>query len=269
MRCLTKIIEYSSREERFTLVPLSDEHLGNGATEEEQLADTIEAIRANERGLWVGMGDLGEFINTKDKRFDADSLAPWCAAKARDIGKAQREKIVELHKPIAGQCLALVEGNHEREIRKHADCDVYTTVAEGLGLKDVCLGASGFLRLVFRRRAETGHKCDTWTMVVYLHHGWWGGRGEGAGATNLERVCGEVDADLILIGHDHKSKALAVNRSGCTHGNKIYTHTIHAASCATFCGRPLYGEEKGYRASVTGAIQVDIWPDKRELRVRV
>lgn len=268
MRCLTKIIDYQSRSDRIRLIPLSDIHLGNAATDERQLADTIADIQADPLCWWIGMGDYCEWINRADPRYDPDSLPEWLAGETKDLARAQRERAIELLAPIGGKCLALLEGNHEQAILQHSERNVYQDVAEGIGAKDVCLGVCGFLRLVFRRMAETGHKSDTWTCVVWMHHGFWGGRTAGVGPNNLERLAGAYDADVILTGHDHKRHTFSTERVASTAHNAVFTRQVHAAGCGTFCAQPLYAERKGYRPVTTGAIEVEITPDRKRVRIR-
>ncbi len=122
--------------------------------------------------------------------------------------QAEADYAAELVKPIAGKCLALLEGNHEWEARKYYARNIYGYIVQriaDLGGKDaqsLALGAGGFISINFRRHSgnTSGHG---WNFDIFAHHGYGGGRLPGGHALTLGRTMGDFDADLYLMGHRH------------------------------------------------------------------
>lgn len=266
MKSITRRIQYSSRSDVFRLVILSDIHLGNRHCDETLLRQMVEKIAADENCYWIGLGDLCEWINRRDSRFDPDELASWLWDEQRDIARAERARLVELLAPIGPKCLALVEGNHERAILEHAETDVYRAVAEGIGAEGVCVGASGFIRLVFQR-VTNGSRGTSWTLTLFAHHGFWGGRTVGNGANQMERMAAWVEADVILAGHDHRRRVFTMERLVSHERGAVGMRRVHAVSCGTFLNQPDYAERKGFPPLETGAVEIEVTPDKKGVRV--
>jgi len=64
--------------------------------------------------FFVHMGDAIEAITVDDKRFDF-------ASTEEPVPLNQVKKVVEIYKPVAGQCLAWLKGNHEDTLKKFGD----------------------------------------------------------------------------------------------------------------------------------------------------
>ena len=278
MRTITKRITYRSRTDVFRFHSFSDIHLGNRHCAEKLLRRDVRAVKDDPFAYWWDLGDSCEFINFRDPRFNPNELAKWLLGwdELEDIAKAQRERYVRMFQPIGDRCLMRVEGNYERSILRHTEREVYTTIAEGIGAENVCVGPSGFLRIVFNR--ETGKKKAQgaiWTMVVFATHGWWGGRLMGAGALNLERVANRVRADVVIAGHDHKNRAFPLTQIISTRYNKVRVKQIWCVSSGTYLGsddgkwgQPDYAERGGYRAVGAGGVVIEVVPDKQTIHVR-
>lgn len=268
MKCITKPIDYSSRKDCFRIRVFSDIHLGNVHCAERLLKEHIKDVAKDPSCYWIGLGDDCEWINLADPRFDPTELAGWLLGHEQlaDIATAERTKLIELFKPIGDKCLLRVEGNHERSIRQHAEREVYTTVAEGIGANDVCVGPSGFLRLTLKRKGQS-----TFTLTIFATHGWWAGRLMGSGALNLERVAGRVEADVILAGHDHKRRAFPLYKQVSTKHNNCRLKEQWCISCGTYMadGQPGYAERRGYRPVAPGGVVLHVEPDKRRVRVEL
>lgn len=268
MRSITKSIEYHSRSDVFRIIPIADIHLGNKGCDEGLLKATIDDIASDANTYWVGLGDLAEWINRRDPRFDPADLPSWLMYDLKDIAEAERNRLIKYLNPIGDKCLGMVSGNHEDAILHHNERDVYTTIAEGIGAQEVCLGPSGFIKVQFKRKSGDS-KPNSWPMVMFLTHGWWGGRKMGSGANNLESMMGWVDADLLLAGHDHKRLSFSLDKMQMDNKGGVRTTRIHGISCGTFLRDAGYAERKGYRPSNVGIVTINVIPDKRIIQVAV
>jgi len=276
MRTITKRITYTSRSDVFRFHSFSDIHLGNRHCAEKLLRRDIRTVKDDPFAYWWDLGDQCEFINFRDPRFNPKELAKWLLGwdELEDIATAQRDRYLRMFKPIGDKCLMMVEGNHNRTILRHTEREMYTTIAEGLGAKNVCVGSSGFLRIVFTRKTRKT-RSGVWTLIVFATHGWWAGRLMGAGALNLERVASRVHSDIVIAGHDHKNRAFPVYEIESTKSNKTRTKKVWCVSSGTYLGsdegewnQPKYAEDSGYRAVGAGGVVIEVVPDKREIRIQ-
>ena len=265
MKTLIHHIRYESRSDVFRFYPLPDLHLGNVACDEVKLTELRDRIAGDPFARWCGMGDYGEFINRKDRRYDEEAVAPWLHGHA-DLVEYQKRRILELFKPIGKQCVGLVEGNHERTIYRWNDRDIYADIVAALDApnRKLLLGPCGFIRLLFHRRGETH---GTWGVDIFVTHGWWAGRQMGNGALQLEKLAGWVRADIVLAGHDHKTRAFTMSTWVPLKTGDVEKRDLVCGSCGTFLDGAKYGMEAGYRPQPIRWLELIIEPDKRSIRV--
>ena len=283
MRVIEHVIEYRGRATELTLYPLADIHLGNRACDEDRLDATLDAIAADKDARYVFLGDQFDAINAKDPRFDVRSLPLWLVEswyEGRTIAEAQRDNLLQriLARPkLKGKCLGVIKGNHEHTIYHWSEIDMYNPLVEAVKGKDeqVALDTSGFIVLRFRRISGESTQGQTFTLAVYLHHGWGGGDLSGGVALKLEREMDRFDADLFLMGHHHRiqtptqARPLRVNDAL----QLVQPSDKQGAICGTFLrgrldGVDTYQERKGYRPSpATSEVVVKIRPDKAEVDV--
>ena len=251
------------------VVPLGDIHIGAAACDEEHFRQTVKYVK--DEGLyWVGMGDYCDFINKSDKRFSL-SLADWIGiSELGDLAKNQKERFLEIVKPIASRCLGLLTGNHEDWILKKYERDIYSDIVTGVkeagGFRDtdnLAFGYSGWLRLQFNRNGSNSRR----HIMIFLHHGFVGGKLAGAKALNMQRLLWNHEADLIIMGHSHNTSIqreaveyvndadeIAVrNKVGCYSGTYLKT---------TQEGTTTYSEVKGYFPLPTGGVEIAMYPFK-------
>lgn len=271
MKTLIKRIIYESRSDVFRMVPLMDIHAGNAACDEKLLRETVADIASDPFTFWVGGGDMAEYINRKDPRYEAESEASWLWGRG-DIAKAEREWLLDTLAPIAPQCKGLLTGNHEDSILHHQERDVYASVCEGMAQRlpkddqGLMLGFSGFLRLIFLRGDSP--RANAWTVDLFLTHGWWAGRLYGNGELNLERVFGWVDADMVLAGHDHKRRAFGISKVRPKKNGTVEQVDGFCCSGGSFLGRAGYAEKRGYRPLPVGPLEIYFTPDKHRINVK-
>ena len=282
MRVLQTEVPHRSRSDLFRLVFIADIHLGSRYCDERLLRATVQSIAEDEDALWLGLGDYCEWINRKDIRFQESEIADWLWG-IDDIAGEQRRRIIEILNPIANKCVGLVEGNHEADIRIHADRDVYRMLVESLmderqkaGIKaSLALGINGFVKLVFRRYKPSG-VWDTWMCIVYATHGSVGGRRTGAKALRLEDLHRSHIADIIVMGHSHVPLVLpSVVRQEAGKKEQAIVRETHLISASSFLGTaelgwPEYAERKDYSPSLARPpVEAIIRPDKQEITIKV
>lgn len=262
-----------TRGDEWRLFPLGDIHLGNVACDEKLFRSVVERIAADDKALWIGLGDYCDFINVSDPRFSVASLAKWIQmADLADLARAQRDKFLEIVKPIASKCVGLVEGNHERSIQRHYERDIYSEIVMGVkdaGSFDVStklgLGYSGWLLLNFYRADE---KKRATNLRLYLHHGFVGGRLAGAKALNMQRALHTRDADLVIMGHSHNESVQVEAVESVRGSHVVLNHRIGVFS-GTFLAQADYAEVKGYLPLPVTQPVVLLKPGACEIRDRI
>ena len=269
MRVIHQTIKHDSRSDVFRIIPLGDVHLGAAACDEELFKATVKDIEEDDNAYWIGMGDYCDFINRRDPRYDPSAQTEWLHGVG-DKSKAQRDRFLEIVKPIAHKCLALVEGNHETAIMKHTERyifgDIVDKVKEDGGFEPEDMmgtGYYGWLRLQFNRgkNADGGRP----VFLFNLHHGFVGGRLAGAKALNMQRWLWTHDADVVIFGHSHNTAIQREEVAGLDKlGNPIVQTRIGCYG-GTFLrtsgeGHTTYSEFKGYFPNPTGGVEIHIRP---------
>lgn len=281
MRILKRDILHPSRADIFEVIPLGDIHIGSAACDETLLKTTIDYIAADPvHRRWIGMGDYCDFINIKDPRFDSTSLAQWITTKAlSDLAGAQIERAVSLLKPIASQCLCLVEGNHEAAVRRHYERDVYREI--GIAIKqaggfeqdhNLLIGYTGWMMLTFHRSDEPRGR--SYTVKFNLHHGFGGGKLAGGKALNMQRWLWTHDADIIIFGHSHNASSYREAIEMIDKGGKLHLVTKRGLYSGTFMrsngeGYDTYSERAGYLPLPVGGVMISIRPGAETLEDRI
>ena len=260
-------------DDAWTLYPLGDIHLGAATCDEKLLAHDIQAIADDPRGLWVGMGDMCDWINQSDPRFNVGCLADWLVNKhsLADLAGAERERFVQMVEPIAGKCIGLLAGNHETAIQKHYERAIYNEIVTNVKTtggfepdRALALGYHGWLQLAFYHGPDK--KGGSHVLRVSLHHGFTGGRLAGGKALAMQRWLWSHDADLVLMGHSHNIDTDVAAVYGIDKAGHHVEYVRKGAFTGTYLrsvsdqGTDTYAEVKGYMPAAVGGIQVLLHP---------
>jgi calcineurin-like phosphoesterase family protein len=257
----------SGRSDVVRIIPLGDVHLGSAACQEDLFRRVVDRIAEDDNCYWLGMGDYCEFLNRSDPRFDPNDMADWFrVAHLADLAKAQRDRFLEIVRPIAGKCLALVEGNHEHSIRRHYERDIYsdivTDIKEGAGHPadyKLALGVCGWLLLHFRRPDGKSRR----TFRFNLHHGFVGGKLAGAKALNMQRWLWTHDADLVIFGHSHNTGIQVETVESVTVGGHVHYQNRVGCYGGSFMVGAQYAQRKGYFPIPLGHVEIVLRPGAR------
>jgi hypothetical protein len=247
--------------------PLGDIHFGTAHCAEDKIKARVQQIKDDTFALWIGMGDYGEFISTKDPRWDGKVIADW--VDPNEIAESEIEKIVSLFKPIRSKCIGLLEGNHEDAFRKHQDGDPQKQICKRLDVPSI--GYSAFVRLVFRRVCSTGGAGREFLGVVT--HGNGGAITRGAKMTRLERFMDNFNARWYAHGHVHDIITSNKHYMELSGANKIVSlEKVGAMTGCWFRGytqgiAPSYGEIKNYPPTGLGAPIFHFDPDGNQVSV--
>lgn len=259
------IIKHRSKKDVFHLYLLGDEHVGTIHHTAKQFRKKVKEIQEDEKALWIGMGDVGEFITPRDKRWDEGSIADW--VERDNIGSSQVNYAYEVLSPIKDKCVGLLYGNHEDSIRRYNHQNVHKDLCDKLGVKN--LGFSCFIHFVFKIAGTS----STHLIKGFFSHGSGNAITRGGKLNKLERFMSEFEADIYGYAHVHdvittSKHPLTTNKlkeiihrpkvgamSGCWF--RTYTKGVYAS----------YGERKLYPPTTIGCPKFIINPTEVKIKV--
>tara|TARA_Y100000310_G_scaffold58000_1_gene53147 strand:- start:636 stop:1511 length:876 start_codon:yes stop_codon:yes gene_type:complete len=281
MEVIVKEIEYSIPD-KFYIYPLGDLHIGAAHCAEDDLREKISEIKSlGRQAIVIGMGDYGDCITPSDlKRWDARALAPWLAddmntdmplwmrSNRDNIGPATSRKVDEILKPIWGSFVALIEGNHDDDIRKYSHFNFTKELLLKANEKHTVPfgGAQCFVVLRFKRKNSN----EVHDIVVHARHGEGSARTSGARALAVLRMVQSTpDAHITLMGHLHGQESpdipqrLTVTRGKLKERNSLATMTGAWLLAYKQGAPPSYLERYGAPPSVLGCPRIVISPSKQ------
>lgn len=277
MRIIDVEINCKSRSDRVELFPFYDTHIGkancNEATIRKQVQEILRKDEAPGRHVRVVLGgDILNAVSPSDrKRFDFSDIADWVVKGSAeevkdalaDLPNREIRRAAQILGPIQDKIIGALEGNHEKALRKYHNMDVQDRLCTKLGCPN--LSDEALIRFRFNRNTATT------TAIIYLRHGYGGGRGAGAEPNKLLAMLSEWEcADVCLSGHSHtfcvlSPKAVAVlpSRGKIVEG-VLWKHRFAAnPGCwldSHAIGRGSYESGACYPARAFMTCKIVIWP---------
>jgi predicted phosphodiesterase len=182
--------------EEITIIPIADVHLGDAHANWKKLREVVDFICNNEGVLTILNGDLiDNAIKASVGDIYSANLSPM----------DQMEEIIKIIQPLADRdrIIAITTGNHEARTYKHTGIDVSRHIAYRLGLEDRYAPENYVLFLSFGEPFATRPN-RRYTYAIHGTHGsGGGGRLVGGKMNSVERMAGNVDADIYLHSHTH------------------------------------------------------------------
>lgn len=120
-----------------------------------------------------------------------------------EIAQKKGEEFLALVKGSEDRWIGLLEGHHLYEFQDGTTSD--TRIAQAL--RAPFLGTCAFIRLRFAR-----NKHSRVTATIWAHHGAGGGQKAAAPLNKLENLMPYFDADIYLIGHQHKKVGAPIDQ---------------------------------------------------------
>ena len=269
MEIIDYTIDYNSANDVIDIIGLGDIHLGNVGCDKKHLQEIIDYIKGKKNCYWLGMGDMVETINVNDKRFDPKSIDPsYRIADLDDLSTKQFADICKMLRPIKDKCIGLLTGNHEETSRLHYYRDVTLDLCRELNTQ--YLSYDAFIRLKFKRNSRPSGGL---IYTIYATHGFGGSRRNGPKVSRLEDLAAAFDADIIMVGHEHK-KIIAppITKLRCPHEGALRLESRKQLAIMTgsflkgyIPGAITYVEKKGYAPADLGVVKIMIKPEKKDM----
>lgn len=199
--------------DKISLIPIGDEHLFSKNCRLDKLKELISWIGRTPNTYWIHMGDMCEFINTSDPRFDARNMTGLKVDDLADLPKAEADSAIELYKPIAHKCIGKIEGNHERKVLEKYQFDIQNYICAQLKIQDLSFDAIIRLSLKYARKINAFSQ----NVFIFATHGTGGGRFLGAKINRMHDFAKFLpQCDIYIAGHVHDKAIDKATSLGCT-----------------------------------------------------
>jgi len=283
MRCVhIKIQEAMKRTTRFELFPIGDCHIGKINCCEKalrkQVSSILERSTRPDRVVRVILGgDIVDAIQPRDlKRFNIHGIADWFvqgdAETVKDflsnMSLQEVNRAVKIFSPIKHLIVGAIKGNHEFACEKYNNFRPHSTLCDLLDT--VNLSDEAMIKFSFKRLNTQASQ----SVIVYIRHGYGGGRTAGAEPIKLQRLRDEWEsADVCLTGHTH-TFCIAIPKPVILFKeyNLNKRHAIkhrHAANWGCWLmshsiGEGTYESQACYPARPMMSLKAVIWPFYRQ-----
>lgn len=196
------------------LLPFGDIHEGNPNCHTELWGEWCDWAAKKKRSMFIGMGDYLEWFSDSE-RFGMRTVNLHQSSKKTldDFAKEMCDKFYQRIKFMKNKLIGLMEGNHHYIFENGMTSTQY--LCQKLGCK--YLGASAFTRITF-----CYSKSPNWTasVDVFSHHGKGASRLVGGSLNTVQQMAECAEANIYLMGHDHKKSIGMSSKLGLTSGSK-------------------------------------------------
>ena len=238
------------------LVTVADLHYGHQAMDYPRWLKLRDWIGENPDVRWIFLGDLFDLATIHSPGISMLEQG-LTFEQALDLAMADIE-------PIAGQCIALMTGNHDRRIARglQIDFDPVRQVAKALNID--YLGYEGFVKYL----VSAGKQRQIY--IGYHHHGTGSGQTWGSFFNSLERLANSNKADFVVVGHRHQRAAVQKTQRDVAVNNEIRIVDVPMVGAGSFLKHESgsYSVEKGYAPSVLGAATIHLYLDRHSVHAR-
>lgn len=258
------------------IVHITDTHFGSEDFAEKELRAMVDRIAEDGNSFWTYGGDGPELIRTTDPRFRQGMLPPRYA-QSSDIRYTAMEHMLEVFTPIKDKLIGAVEGNHEGAYDKHSGGLFLAEFLANLGVPRAYGGAWAYIDC----RVKVKPRNTALNFAIDLHHGWQGGRSDGAFHNEAIKQMARTDAQIILRGHSHNAaNSKPIPRTGTNQNRRKLVrrpHIVVNGGCWRYGGTqngpvnperlsetkvPTYTEMRGYEAGFVGGPILRLWFDQ-------
>ncbi len=193
--------------EEVIIMPIGDVQLGEQGCDEKMLKRNIEWGKEH-NAYFLGMGEYIDIASPSNRaKIRSANLYDSVEDAMEEIIQQKVNQFLKIVEGTEGRWLGLLEGHHFWEFRDGTTTD--TRIAQAL--KTVFLGTCAYVRLRFK------HGGKRIACTIWCHHGTGGGQKTSAPLNKLENIMPYFDADIYLIGHQHKKVGAPIDQLYMTH----------------------------------------------------
>jgi hypothetical protein len=261
----TQLVRYTLPEgvDTFKLIPFGDVHRDSDMHAHRKWQEFLEYGESQKNALFLGMGDYCDGISTSERMvINNGGLHDTTRRSIANMYQKATKTLVNELSFMRGRLIGLLGGNHYYEFGEGSTTD--HVLADALGTR--FLGVSSLIRIAVKR--PTGNTVVNFD--IFAHHGKGGGSTAGGTFNTIEKMAATAEADLYLMGHDHKkgcvpghTRIRLTSSPSSRTGLDIIEHTTWLGRTGSFLkayedGRVSYNVDAGRSACSLGWIELDI-----------
>ena len=206
-------IPFRHFEEPIYLNPFGDIHRSSPLCHEEKWKEYLDWARGKQRSYFVGMGDYDDLLSASERRILENSdLHESTQETLENFYRSKTELLAKELGFMRGRLIGMLEGNHFVRFEDGTTSTQYLCQL----LRCKYLGVSAFVRLEFRQKTKHALRLS---LDLWLHHGMGAARLIGGSLNRVEQMAEQAEADIYLMGHDHKKSVGTLNRLVLNGGN--------------------------------------------------
>ena len=192
--------------EEVLVMPVGDVQMGVPACDTDRLKRHIEWGMEN-NALFLGMGDYVDIASPSNRRaLKSIKLYDTVVSAIEEKANKDVQDFLDIVRGTEGRWLGLLEGHHYVEFADGTTTDTRLAYA----LQAPFLGNCAFVRLSFLYSDK--QRGGLVSATIWCHHGAGGGARAGSPLNKLEPLVIGFDADVYLIGHQHKKVAAPLDQ---------------------------------------------------------
>jgi hypothetical protein len=243
------------------LIPFGDIHRFAHLCDKEKWAEFLEWARHKKDAYFLGMGDYDDLASFSERRALMEAtLHDETRLTLDEIYTSRVKQMVQELKFMEGRIIGLLEGNHYGVLQS----GMTTTQMMCDKLHCKYLGVSSFIRLSF------GYADKRYAIDVWAHHGKGASRLVGGSLNTVQQMADVADAQIYLMGHDHKKSTALKTRLVLTHGGSAVTlshRKILLARTGSFLkgyveNCPSYVANAGLPPTDMGVVKIELTPKR-------
>lgn len=244
------------------LIPFGDVHRSSPACCIEKWNDFLEWAEEKENTYFIGMGDYDDLASASERIILTDKKLHESSLKTLDgLYKYHTDRFYDEIKFMKGRCIGLMEGNHYAELQSGITTTQY--LCEKLECK--YLGVSTFVRLQFRYNNFKS------VIDIWGHHGKGAARLIGGSLNTVEQMAESADANIYLMGHDHKKSIAPGEKLVLQSGNgslRLKVRKMLFGRTGSFLKGyepevKSYIVDRGFKPTVLGVIKIEMTPKRK------
>lgn len=260
-------INFKKYGEPVYLIPFGDIHRSSKLCHVEKWKEFLVWAKKKKNCHFIGMGDYFDLASTSERpSFNNPTLHNDTIHTLEDVYTDMVEDFAKEIGFMKGRLIGLVEGNHYAVFSS----GITTTqlLCQKLGCK--YLGVSSFIKLILRYDKLHSHAVDMWA-----HHGLGGGRTSGASINKLEQMIKMAEAQIYLMGHDHRKQVSLVSKlalSDSKSGLRLHNKKILLGRTGSFLrgyvdGKASYVADGAYPPTDLGVIKIELTPRRSSQKI--
>jgi len=196
-------IPVTTLNEPIYLIPFGDIHRYAPLCDVDKWLEFLAWAKEKKNAYFIGMGDYDDLASYSERKALLNAnLHESTHATLDDIYRTRAQKLAEEIWFMKDRIVGMVEGNHFGVLQ--SGMTTTQMMCDKLGCK--YLGVSSFIRLQF----PFGHK--TYNIDMWVHHGRGASRLAGSSINAVEQMTGLGEAQIYLMGHDHKKSVAMKSR---------------------------------------------------------